>query len=54
MLKDIIVMTVDGRVLMAHQGATDKITVSVLPAGLYLLQGSRADGSRVSARFFRS
>jgi hypothetical protein len=53
-LKDITVMTADGREVMAHQAATDKITVSALPAGLYLIQGSRADGSRVSARFFRS
>jgi hypothetical protein len=53
-LKDVTVTSVDGRVVMAHRAATDKITVSALPAGLYLIQGSRADGSRVSARFFRS
>jgi hypothetical protein len=52
-LTNITVLSVEGRVVMQYQSATDRITVNGLPAGLYLLQGLRADGSRVSARFFR-
>jgi hypothetical protein len=39
MLKDITVMKIEGRVLMTHQAATDKINVSALPTGLYLIAG---------------
>lgn len=52
-LRNVTVYTADGRVMMEYQAATDKIAISALPSGLYLIQGNRSDGSRVSARFFR-
>lgn len=52
-LKDIAVLTVEGRVIMEQATASDKLAVGALPGGLYLLQGTRSDGSRISARFIR-
>jgi len=52
-LQNIVVLSADGRVVMEQTAPTDRMVVQSLPAGLYLLQGSRNDGSRMSARFFR-
>lgn len=53
-LNSVRILTSDGKEIRRFEASTDRINVGNLPTGLYLLEGSRADGKRINARFIRS